>query len=128
VVSPARIVVAMMLQIAGASSMLAGRIRMTFIVPHKLKCPQRRQRGHDLLATTAIAAQGICWIARLSVLMWVKVPSAFNGETSYKPTYGSRGRRSVLPHNFRVARHTTRIALSFQGMRFISATANLSFR
>src|SRR5260370_35176088 len=52
----------MMLQIAGASSMLAGRIRMTFIVPHKLKCPQRRQRGHDLLATTAIAAQGICWI------------------------------------------------------------------
>ncbi len=42
--------------------MLAGRIRMTFIVPHKLKCPQRRQRGHDLLATTAIAAQGICWI------------------------------------------------------------------
>ncbi len=44
---------------------------------------------------------------------------------SPKPTYGPRGRRSVLPHNFRVARHTTRIALSFQGMRFISATANL---
>src|SRR5712691_7360914 len=76
---------------------------MTFIVPHKLKCPQRRQRGHDLSATTAIAAQGICWIARLSVLMWVKVPSAFNGETSYKPTSGPRRRQSVLSHNFRVA-------------------------